>query len=407
MSAALATLVADNPGVLALCGVVVVGHFLLVLLPDLQTVFFLVPGHTLTRPWQVLTCGFLEDSTLNMIVGVIALLGCATLLQRKWGASEFMRFVLLTNALQGCATWVGMIVLYVLFRSEHFLFAKLGGLTGTLTGLSVALMQQAPEQSHATDFLPLFVTGRGHAGMGGAGGHGAAAAVASSGDAIGLALAHAPSVCVLWCTLVLLGTHSGPPDELLFAINGLLCAFLYLRYYQPRQAGPPGDASAHFAFERLFPPPLRPPLRVLGNAWFAAASSCGVFPPLGWGSGLQASAHDGGALVLSPVRQPSGPVDFELELLRTPRPPVAGVTTTDPQLAERRRERARVLIEARLNAGKAAGALAAAGEGHGEGRPSEAVPLSASSAAAAELLALTPATPTTPLAAHESLATAV
>ena len=128
-------------------------------------------------------------------------------------------------------------MLYVLFRSEHFLFARLGGLTGLLGGLSVALRQYAC--SHGTLLaLPVSTPNP------------SATSIASSpaGPLLHAALPHAPSLCLLWAALVLLTTHSGPPDELLFAFNGILVAWVYLRYYQPREASTAGDPSADFTF---------------------------------------------------------------------------------------------------------------------------------------------------------------
>jgi hypothetical protein len=113
-----------SPLVLGLAGLVLVASLLLRILPDLEAFFFLVPGSTITRPWQVLTCGYFEDAAVNLLIGVAALVGCAMLLRDSWGEEEFLRFVVLTNGLQGCATWVCMIVLYILFRSEHFLFVR-------------------------------------------------------------------------------------------------------------------------------------------------------------------------------------------------------------------------------------------------------------------------------------------
>ena len=61
---------------MGLVGVVAIASLLLRIFPDLQTVFFLVPGHTTTRPWQVLSAGYFEDSFLNLLLGSAALLGC-------------------------------------------------------------------------------------------------------------------------------------------------------------------------------------------------------------------------------------------------------------------------------------------------------------------------------------------
>ena len=81
-----ASIVSRSPLLVAVAGAVVVAALLLRIFPDLETVFFLVPGHTLTRPWQVLTAGYFEDSGIGLGAGLAALLGVGTLLQGR-GAS--------------------------------------------------------------------------------------------------------------------------------------------------------------------------------------------------------------------------------------------------------------------------------------------------------------------------------
>ena len=108
----------------ALSGGLVAVHLLLRVFPDLETIFLLVPGHTMTRPWQVLTAGYCEDALVSLLAGVGVLLVAGRSLARAWGNHELLRFVLLTNAAQACLTWVCMIVLYILFREEHFLFVS-------------------------------------------------------------------------------------------------------------------------------------------------------------------------------------------------------------------------------------------------------------------------------------------
>ena len=336
---------AIGPTTAGLAGAILVCALLLRIFPDLETVFFLVPGHTLTRPWMVLTSGYFEDSGINLGVGLAALLGCGALLYDTWGDREFVKYVLLTNAAQGCFSWVGMTVLYILFRSEHFLFARLGGLSGVLGGLAVVAKQSSLRRASSGAALPLPAS---------------IPAGSPLPQLLDAAMRHAPTACVVWVALLLLMTHAGPPDELLFVLNGLLVGWTYLRYFQPKgDSGACGDAASDFAFAELFPKPLQPPLRVLSHACFILVSSTGVIPPLGWGAEGGAAALDiesgrAGALLSTPDVGLSS-----LELLRTPLPASASVTTTDPAVAERRRERARALIEARL-AGKEPVSMAAA-----------------------------------------------
>eukprot|EP00966_Prymnesium_polylepis_P332080 7387617-Prymnesium_polylepis.2 len=200
-----------------------------------------------------------------------------------------------------------------------------------------------------------------------------------------------------------------------------LCRQVYLRYYQPRRDGQAGDTSPGFAFALLFPAPLQRPLAVIGASCYGVVSSCGCFPPADWvrhtaavlcravppsrtavphrrpappsrtatlhtmtlvvPSHVLASrrrirwcqpsrrhvsiasaaarpvfrpwqeSHSGTAPVLPPELP-----ELPSELIPAPPPPA--VTTSDPLVAERRRDRARLLIEARL-AEKTAAAPAA------------------------------------------------
>jgi len=133
-----------------------------------------------------------------------------------------------------------------------------------------------------------------------------------------------------WTLLLLVFTQAGPPDELLCAAHGVLVGWVYLRYYQPRADGV-GDSRDEFEFAALFPPPLRHPLRVLGNATHGVLSHCccGLFPPS------------------LPNCEPLPAAQAEVTVMLVPPPTV---TTQDPVLAEKRRQRARELLEERLAA---------------------------------------------------------
>ena len=148
---------------------------------------------------------------------------------------------------------------------------------------------------------------------------------------------HAPALQLAASAALLVVAHAGPPDELLFAVHGLFVGWLYLRYYQPQPSGAWGDASDAFAFAALFPPAVQPPLRALGRVTFGVASACGCCPLSGWAPPIDEGA---GAALLN---------DVELGLLGSaPAPAPPAVTTHDPEVAERRRQRARALLEERL-----------------------------------------------------------
>uniref|UniRef100_A0A7S3F9I1 Uncharacterized protein n=1 Tax=Haptolina ericina TaxID=156174 RepID=A0A7S3F9I1_9EUKA len=164
-----------------------------------------------------------------------------------------------------------------------------------------------------------------------------------------------PSLSLLWCTVLLLLLRAGPPDEILFACNGMLAAWMYLRYYQPRADGYMGDPSPTFQFSMLFPSPLHKPLNAVGNMCFGIVSSCGCFPPAGWS---ERTAVDT-SLAASELHTGAAPLES------VPPPTPAAVTTDDPAVAERRRTRARALIDARLAANSATTCEALAAQGGG------------------------------------------
>ena len=207
-------------------------------------------------PFQLITCGLFDDSLPNLLLGVPVLVYTGSILHARWGAVELARFLAVANVLMACLSWLSMIVLYVLFRDEHFLFARLGGVSGALGALAVALRQQALRAPPPPA--------------------GAAPSPAA------LLAPHAPALQLAASAALLVVAHAGPPDELLFAVHGLFVGWLYLRYYQPQPSGAWGDASDAFAFAALFPPAVQPPLRALGRVTFGVASACGCCPLSGW-----------------------------------------------------------------------------------------------------------------------------
>ena len=138
-----ATLTATHRLALGACALLATLHLLLRLANAdwLANGVFLVPGYTVTRPWQVVTANLFEDSSPNLVAALVCVCAASALLLPRWGEAELARFLLLTSTLQACVSWACMVGLYILFRSEHFLFAQLGGLTGLLGSLSVAFAQ--------------------------------------------------------------------------------------------------------------------------------------------------------------------------------------------------------------------------------------------------------------------------
>ena len=340
-----------SPAPLALGGVLVACHLSRLVVP-LTRIFFLVPGHAVTRPWQFLTANIFEDSLANLLLSLCVLVLCSRLLGRgvvaSWSARELTRYLILVGILQTAASWLLMVVLYVLFRESHFLFAQLGGFSGVLAAILVALKREHIRGNITSSTIGPTTT-------------------APLAAAAAYALEHAPTLLLLWCLFLVILSSLDPPDDLFFALNGIIVSWAYLRYYQPHADASAGDASAgdaseEFAFANLFPKAVRLPLAVVGEGCFGALSSCccGLFPPAGYaaarltakvtpaetpmlpGSLLHpsaAAALTGGGL--GALGWGLGEEGGNLPL---------SVTTEDPQIAERRRQRARQLLEERLKA---------------------------------------------------------
>eukprot|EP00967_Tisochrysis_lutea_P145629 scaffold273695_cov31-Tisochrysis_lutea.AAC.1 len=281
---------------------------------------------------MILTSNLFDDSFPNLVFALVVILGSSFLLIEQWGEVEAGRYLLLVGVLQASFSWVAMVTLYILFREHHFLFARLAGLSGLVGGLSVAVAQQimvAPSSVPAQLVIPL---------------------------------RYAPLCAFSWSLVLLLFVHAGPPDEIFFCAFGILSGWTYLRYYQPkpgdsflRPAVPTGDSSDSFSFASLWPPAVQPPMRLVGTALYGVLSSCccGLFPPtasvsddsvLGGLGGMNASAHVGQRAAYSPLWY--DPVRGDVEAP----PPPPSVTTADPLVAERRRQRARELLEQRMAA---------------------------------------------------------
>ncbi|GHP08448.1 hypothetical protein PPROV_000718700 [Pycnococcus provasolii] len=209
-----------------------------VLVPSAARHLALIPERTLPwKPTNVLTCGYFPYGTgrvaiATTMVDIIALMHFGKLVEPVWGSVEFLRYVVVVNALCGIGTWAAMYVLYVFTLNNFFLFASFGGFHGAVAGLFVATKQVLPEDEP----------------------------FASVPGLSGLKMRHKHLPFLYGCaTLLLCLLHGAQYHHIglsLFVAFGTFGGWAYLRYFQQLNNLPPGDASDEFAFSTLFPPPL-------------------------------------------------------------------------------------------------------------------------------------------------------
>lgn len=212
------------------------------LVPRLQDYLALVPDRTLPCVWNVVTAGLFPTTLTGTVVDTVSLLFIGRIVEPIWGNIEFVYFCMVVNTAVGVATFLNMYVLYVVTRSEFFLYAKFGGFHGVLAGLLVALRQLVPE-----DELPYVPWLR---------------AKHLSGIYVVVTLAY----CVLS------GGYHHHIGLYLNVLYGTYWGWLYLRYMQVvADTGLKGDPREEFSFEAMFPEPLQPlagRLALVFHGWF-------------------------------------------------------------------------------------------------------------------------------------------
>lgn len=217
-------------------------------------------------------------------VDMLGVMYLGRLVEPIWGAAEFVHFVVVVNICVGACTFVTMYTLYIVTRSQFYLFAKFSGFHGILAALMVALRQLLPEER-----VPL---------------------PPPLGSVLRVRNKHLPGI---YCTsTALLCVVSGAEHHhiglYLFVAFGAYSGWCYLRYFQSRARGGVGgggggddvevaadgadtsawrgDDSEEFAFAAQFPLFLQPVLRRLTDPCHALFCS-----PLSSGKPLSHHQH--------------------------------------------------------------------------------------------------------------------
>uniref|UniRef100_A0A7S0QX60 Transmembrane protein 115 n=1 Tax=Pyramimonas obovata TaxID=1411642 RepID=A0A7S0QX60_9CHLO len=209
----------------ALALVLIVGYSVGLILPSMQNYLALVPGKTLPCVWNVITAGYFENNVWMLLIDTICLLVMARYLEPIWGSKEFLKFVVITNALVGLVTFMYMMTVYFATASEDYLYGKVCGFHGVVAAFVVAIKQLMPE--HEVRLMGV----------------------------IRFRLKNLPMALVVG--VILLYVTAGY-ELVTFTILGTYFSWVYLRFYQERSNGAKGDVTEAFSFSSFFPIVTRP-----------------------------------------------------------------------------------------------------------------------------------------------------
>ncbi|KAG9445542.1 hypothetical protein H6P81_011670 [Aristolochia fimbriata] len=207
--------------------VLVGGYAVAQFFPPALSYLALIPARTIPFAWNLITAGYIEQSLLEVVVSVIALLFIGRLLEPIWGSKEFFKFILVVNFLTSVCIFITAIALYYITRQESFLYTPLSGFHGVLSGFLVGIKQIIPDQE---------------LGM------------------LKIKAKWIPSLVVL-VSVVVSFLAPDPVTYLPNVIFGTYMGWIYLRYFQNRpETHLRGDPSDEFSFSSFFPEFLRPVL---------------------------------------------------------------------------------------------------------------------------------------------------
>ncbi|XP_027363619.1 rhomboid-like protein 19 [Abrus precatorius] len=200
-------------------------HILLRLFPSAITYLALIPAKTIPFAWNLITAGYLEQSSYGVVLSTIGLLFIGKLLQPVWGPREFLRFIFLVNFLTSLCIFTTAIAFYYITRQERYLYMPLSGFHGVISGFLVGIKQIIPDQE--IPFLKIKIK-------------------------------WLPSISLL-CSMAMSFWTQEATAYLPTIIFGTYMSWIYLRYWQRKpETKLKGDPSEDFAFSTFFPEIFRP-----------------------------------------------------------------------------------------------------------------------------------------------------
>lgn len=214
--------------------------------------FALLPVATIgqSKLWNVVTAGFLDTSAPAAALNIALIATAGKWIEASWGSRSLLLYILLINFLSGSLTYVTMLFMYAITRSDVYFFRPIATTNGISLALLVAIKQLIADHQIGltavpitTNFLPLIY--------------------------ISIVAACAAFSIVSFGVIV-------------FSLFALHLSWMYLRFFRfntnTSPATPPsteyGDLSDAFAYVTLFPEVVRPPIAIVANVLFL------VFKPL-------------------------------------------------------------------------------------------------------------------------------
>ncbi|KAK4775382.1 hypothetical protein SAY86_010317 [Trapa natans] len=226
------------------------GHAAVLIFPATVTYLALIPSRTIPFAWNLITAGYLEQSTYGVVTSIIGLLFMGRLLEPIWGSREFVKFIFAVNFFTSLCVFVTAIALYYIKTEERYLYLPISGFHGILAGLLVGIKQIIPDQE-----LPL----------------------------LRIKAKWFPSI-VLLLAMALSFFIPEPAAYIPILVFGTYMGWIYLRYIQTRpETKFRGDPSDDFSFASFFPEFLRPIINPVASVF--ARLLCGR-------SGASTNSHD-------------------------------------------------------------------------------------------------------------------
>lgn len=224
--------------------IMVLGFILQFLFPPLRSMFGLVTGLAIQRPWQFFTSALFETNPFGLVSSVMGVLYLSKLIEPHYGTREYSRLILFSAVGAGICTFVTIAIVYYVIivvekrgTGDHIsqagkqLYIPVSGFHACIGALLVAVKHVVPDNE-----VTLF------------------------SGAVSFKAKQLPVIYVLTTTLFSLPFHAGLRVGC-FVFFGTYSGWLYLRYF--RDGG--GDYSEEFRFASFFPQPLQPAVESLAQ----------------------------------------------------------------------------------------------------------------------------------------------
>ncbi|KAL0478162.1 hypothetical protein AKO1_008455 [Acrasis kona] len=269
------TSIRDSPLVskgfmLALC-IFYAGSFV----PFLRELFVMKPGSTVwdLYIWNIFTNTYVETHILSLLFSITGVAASSVWLLQSplqaqqnsftiipWSKGMYFKFIIIVNILISIISFLLALIIYSLLKNENLLNEEYNGFHGCLSGFTVVLKQQLPEQQFS--ILNIYVL-RGK---------------------------HIPFLCIVVGAVH--GVFVGQVTDFLYLVLGVYVAWFYLRFFQLHDDdGTRGDHADSFSFVSFFPSSLQPYVANFANYFHLIACRIGLVKKIRIMSPLTPSTH--------------------------------------------------------------------------------------------------------------------